>query len=139
MSENSPRKKYEVGYGKPPKQTQFKKGKSGNPKGRNKGVKNLKTDLAAALSKMIRITIDGKKYSITTQQALLELLRTNALNKRDHRALKTLLEYSEKFNLFDDLTADKGPLPSDDQKILEEYTQKILSGNRSAKGENDET
>jgi hypothetical protein len=25
---------YEVGYGKPPKDTQFKKGKSGNPRGR---------------------------------------------------------------------------------------------------------
>jgi hypothetical protein len=25
---------YEVGYGKPPKDTQFKKGSSGNPKGR---------------------------------------------------------------------------------------------------------
>jgi hypothetical protein len=27
---------YEVGYGKPPQSTQFKKGKSGNPKGRPK-------------------------------------------------------------------------------------------------------
>ncbi len=27
---------YEVGYGKPPKNTQFKKGKSGNPKGVNR-------------------------------------------------------------------------------------------------------
>ena len=33
--ESSP-KQYEVGYGKPPKKTQFQKGQSGNPKGRPK-------------------------------------------------------------------------------------------------------
>ena len=32
--------KYDVGYGKPPVTTRFKKGKSGNPRGRRKGAKN---------------------------------------------------------------------------------------------------
>ena len=40
---------YDVGYKKPPKRTQFKPGQSGNPRGRPKGTKNLKTDLAEAL------------------------------------------------------------------------------------------
>ena len=31
---------YEVGYGKPPKHSRFRPGKSGNPKGRPKGSKN---------------------------------------------------------------------------------------------------
>ena len=34
MSKNPTSNDYEVGYGKPPKTTQFKKGTSGNPKGR---------------------------------------------------------------------------------------------------------
>lgn len=31
---------YEVGYGKPPAETRFKKGQSGNPNGRPKGSRN---------------------------------------------------------------------------------------------------
>ena len=36
---------YEVGYGQPPTHSQFRPGQSGNPAGRRKGVRNLKTDV----------------------------------------------------------------------------------------------
>jgi hypothetical protein len=51
--ENGASHVYQVGYGKPPKHTQFKLGESGNPQGRSKGTKNLKTDLAEELCEKI--------------------------------------------------------------------------------------
>ena len=51
---------YEVGYGKPPVATRWQPGQSGNPKGREKGARGLKTDLAAALNR--RQTIPGQEW-----------------------------------------------------------------------------
>jgi hypothetical protein len=56
--------RYKVGYGKPPKATQFKRGRSGNPKGRPKGSRKLATDLAAELGERITIREDGRSRRI---------------------------------------------------------------------------
>jgi hypothetical protein len=46
---------YEVGYGKPPTSGQYAKGKSGNPKGRPKGSKNLSTLVQQESRQLVRI------------------------------------------------------------------------------------
>ena len=43
---------YEVGYGRPPRHSQFRPGESGNPGGRPKGRRSFKMDVAAALDKL---------------------------------------------------------------------------------------
>ncbi len=46
---------YKVGFRRPPLETRFKPGHSGNAKGRPKGIKNLKTELEEELSELIRV------------------------------------------------------------------------------------
>jgi Family of unknown function (DUF5681) len=60
-----PAASYEVGYGRPPRHSRFKPGQSGNPKGRPKGSKSLKTLLEGALSLPITITECGVPRTIT--------------------------------------------------------------------------
>ena len=56
---------YDVGYRKPPKHGQFRKGRSGNPTGRKKGSHNLKTDLYDELFSKITISEGGRRRQIT--------------------------------------------------------------------------
>jgi hypothetical protein len=52
-SKEENKKKKKVGYKRPPEETQFKPGESGNPAGRPPGSKNLKTILRAVLAEEI--------------------------------------------------------------------------------------
>src|SRR5580658_10229278 len=61
----------EGGYKRPPRASRFKRGESGNPKGRPRGTHNLKTDLDALLKKRIAIRQDGELRRVSRQEALL--------------------------------------------------------------------
>ena len=47
---------YGIGYGKPPKHAQWKKGQSGNPKGRPRRDRNVSALVAALLAHTIRLS-----------------------------------------------------------------------------------
>jgi hypothetical protein len=76
---------YEVGYGKPPKQTQFAQGKSGNPNGRPKGSKNLATVFMEIGRERITVTEAGRTRTITKAEAVVHQL-TNKAASGDPRA-----------------------------------------------------
>ena len=76
----------------PPKHTQFRKGISGNPKGRPKGSKNLSTLMMEAARDQVSATIGGKTRKISKIQATTMQLATKAAGG-DHAAMGKFLDW----------------------------------------------
>lgn len=79
-----------VGYGRPPRHSQFKAGQSGNPKGRPRGKRNMSSLLGDVLAQPVTVTANGKRKRVSSETAMLLRLREKALGG-DIRALNMLL------------------------------------------------
>ena len=78
---------YEVGYRKPPRHSQFRRGQSGNPAGRPPGRKNLAAIVRAALQEEITVTENGKSRKATKLETVIVQM-INAALKGDQRAIR---------------------------------------------------
>lgn len=107
----------EVGYGKPPRQFQFKKGQSGNPKGRPPGSLNVATILARTLREKVTVTENGRRRTITKLEAAVKQI-VNKAAAGDAAAIKFLLALSQtvEAQLNAEIVQDK--LPEDDRKVM---------------------
>ncbi len=80
---------YEIGYGRPPVQSRFKPGKSGNLKGRPKGRPNVRTVVEEALNQRIVIREGERTRSVSKLKGLVLTI----LNKSLHGDTKTLTAF----------------------------------------------
>jgi uncharacterized protein DUF5681 len=83
-----------VGYCSPPEATRFRKGVSGNPKGRPKGSLNVITALTKALREKVVINENGRRKTVTKLEAALKQL-VNKAATGDLRALRHLTELAQ--------------------------------------------
>ncbi|HEX3944950.1 MAG TPA: DUF5681 domain-containing protein [Rhizomicrobium sp.] len=70
----------DVGYSRPPKANRFKPGKSGNPKGRPTGSRNLATELKSELSKPVTVRENGQAKKVSKRVALIKSLIAKGLS-----------------------------------------------------------
>lgn len=83
-----------IGYGKPPTATRFRKGQSGNPRGRPRN-RHRSIPHDAVLGQMVTIREDGRKRRVTAAEAFLLQLTQKGL-AGDSAAARSSLEAIEK-------------------------------------------
>jgi hypothetical protein len=86
---------YAVGYRKPPKNSQFRKGRSGNPGGKRKTVAtNAHSALANVLSRRVTVADEDGETRMSELEALMRGL-VNKARQGDTRCIKLVLERLE--------------------------------------------
>ena len=87
---------YEVGFGKPPKSHQFKKGQSGNPRGRGKTKKGSRTEIIVnALNQSVKVRKGDRSITMTKFEVIIEDLINKAM-QGDRSARADLLKLLDK-------------------------------------------
>lgn len=136
MTDDGQRRKgdepYAVGYGKPPRDTRFRPGQSGNPKGRQKGTKSFKAAVGAILNETIKVQTPHGTKRITKLEALVHTSLNSAL-KGDAKAADQVLRMAWEVGLVDEVTEafDKltmQQLVEEDKAILERFGRRGSGG-----------
>lgn len=84
-------KDYDVGYGRPPKEGKFQKGRSGNPGGRKKKLRTRAEFVMAFMNEKVMVKENGRAEKIPKFEALIRRLYQLACNG-NIRAIKMLWE-----------------------------------------------
>jgi hypothetical protein len=114
---------YQVGKGRPPLTTRWKRGQSGNPSGRPKGSRNVSTIVNDVIGQKFAVTENGRKRRIPALEVVLCRLRNDAM-QGDPRALKLVLSLVDRYAEAPDAAASIEGLLAEDQIILERYLKK---------------
>lgn len=92
MKKDKPPGDYEVGYGKPPKHTQWPKGTSGNRAGRPKKKSSIEDLFIQELNTSQRIIEEGVQKRLTTKEIIVKRACRKLMQETSIRELKQILE-----------------------------------------------
>jgi hypothetical protein len=114
-----------VGYGRPPAHSQFKRGQSGNPKGRQKGQRNVRTVVDDALNQRIKIREGDRSRSVTKLDAVI-ITMVNAALKGDAKAQASLITMMRSLGMTGEPPAatNQEPFTADDEAVIAAYIRR---------------
>ena len=98
---------YEVGYGKPPRSSQFQKGRSGNPKGRPKGAKSFFTEFIEEVNQKINLNGPRGQRRVTKARAAAMQIA----NKAAQGDIRAFREVAALIRLAEESAATSGATP----------------------------
>jgi hypothetical protein len=114
-----------VGYGHPPEHSRFKKGQSGNAKGRPKGSLNFATVLARTLREKVVVNEGGRRKTVTKLEAAVKQL-VNRSASGDQRSIQHLLMLVRSAEERAQEGAGAAPqLEEDDAKVLHDMLERM--------------
>jgi len=126
-----------VGYGRPPKATQFKKGQSGNPKGRPKGSRPVGAVLQEILGQRIVVTENGRTRRLPALEVMLRRLANDAM-RSEPVALKLMLSLFDRYGESPEAGIRMDEVLAEDKAILANFLKRSAirpsSPQRSTKG-----
>lgn len=114
-----PKTAEQVGFRRPPTSTRFRKGVSGNPKGRPKGSLNVGSVFVKALREKVVINEHGKRRTVTKLEAALKQL-VNKAASGDRHSCQQLLDLARDAEARQDAANPKDSGLNDiDEEVLE--------------------
>ncbi len=113
-----------VGPGKPPHHTRFRKGQSGNPRGRPKGSKSFTAVLGREMRKRVTITENGKTRRVTAQEVIARRLAHDGM-KGGIRAIELLTRLVGAAEADLARTGAKAAMPLPDKETLRRIKSRL--------------
>ena len=119
---------YEVGYRRPPWETRFRPGQSGNPTGVRKVGKSIGARLRELMNSKVTVTEQGRSRRISRLDVMLRQLANDAM-RGDQRAFRLLMDFLHRYGAEAEGAVRSEEITSEDLEILSDYLRRTGSSN----------
>ena len=90
-------KDHDVGYKRPPRSRQFKKGQSGNPGGRRRKSGPIRVDAQGIFDETFQVSVAGQVRTMSAKEVEIRQILKKAAEKKDFRSMAYLLGLFEPY------------------------------------------